>query len=116
MLYHIVSKVKKSPLESHVVAVASLPQPRVLTCITSNRSREDMMRSLITLADSCDAGTCPGIDQWTDTGDFQIRGYRVAPEDRPAGLPVEEDVVMIPRDVLPALITQLRNRLAQQGA
>ncbi|HEX4100508.1 MAG TPA: hypothetical protein VHY21_08195 [Pseudonocardiaceae bacterium] len=71
------------------------------------------MRNVITLASSCEDGNCPGIDQWTDTGDFRVQGYRVAAQDKPAGLPAEEDVVMIPRDVLLALIAQLGQRLAQ---
>jgi hypothetical protein len=38
----------------------------------------------------------------------------VAAEDKPAGLPAEEDVVMIPCDVLLSLIAQLQQRLARQ--
>lgn len=74
------------------------------------------MRHWITLASTCDAGTCPRIDQCADTGDFEIRGYRVTQADKPQGLPAGEDVVMIPRDVLPALIVQLQRVLAQQSA
>jgi hypothetical protein len=70
------------------------------------------MRNVITLA-NCEDGNCPGIDQWTDTQDFRVQGYRVAQEDKPAGLPAGEDVVMIPRDVLLALVAQLQQRLAQ---
>jgi hypothetical protein len=80
-----------------------------------NRAWEGTMRKLIPLA-NCEDGNCPGIDQWTDTRDFQIRGYRVAAEDKPAGLPAEEDVVMIPCDVLLSLIAQLQQRLARQPA
>ena len=29
------------------------------------------MRNVITLANSCEDGNCPGIDQWTDTQDFR---------------------------------------------
>lgn len=86
-----------------------------LPCIVVNRSRQDMMRNVITLA-GCEDGSCPGIDQWTDTQDFRIQGYRVAEQDKPAGLPAEEDVVMIPRDVLPTLIGQLLLRLTRQPA
>jgi hypothetical protein len=71
------------------------------------------MRNVITLA-SCEDGNCPGIDQWTDTQDFRVQGYRVAQADKPAGLPAEEDVVMIPREVLLSLIAQLQQGLAQQ--
>lgn len=70
------------------------------------------MRNVITLA-NCEDGNCPGIDQWIDTQDFRVQGYRVAAEDKPAGLPAGEDVVMIPRDVLLALVAQLQQRLAQ---
>lgn len=92
------------------------PCPAALTCIDVNRrSREDTMRNMIKLA-GCEDGNCPGIDQWTDTQDFRVQGYRVAAEDKPAGLPADEDVVMIPREVLLALIAQLQRRLAQQPA
>jgi hypothetical protein len=95
---------------------ASLAHPSALACITRNQSREDMMRNRITLASDCDGGVCPRIDQWTDTGDFGIQGYRVADADKPADLPAGEDMVMIPRDVLPVLIAQLQRALAAQPA
>lgn len=73
------------------------------------------MRNVITLA-SCEDGNCPGIDQWTDTQDFRVQGYRVARKDKPAGLPAEEDVVMIPREVMLSLIAQLQQGFVQQPA
>ncbi len=40
----------------------------------------------------------------------------MAQDDKPAGLPAEEDVVMIPREVMLSLLAQLQQGLVQQPA
>lgn len=69
------------------------------------------MREFVQLT-NCEDGNCPGFGQWADTGDFSVCGYRVAQADKPADLPEEEDILMVPRDVMPALLAQLLARLA----
>jgi hypothetical protein len=71
------------------------------------------MRNVITLA-SCEDGNCPQIDQLSD-GDFEIQGYTIAAADKP-DMPAGHDRVRIPRDSVLSLVTQLQQRLAQQGA
>lgn len=69
------------------------------------------MREFVQLT-TCEDGNCPGFGQWADTGDFRVQGYRVAQADKPADLPSEEDILMIPRDVMLTLLAQLLARLA----
>lgn len=65
------------------------------------------MREFVALTD-CEDGNCPGFGRWTDTGDFRVQGYRVAPSDKPGDLPDAEDVLTIPHDVMLKLLAQLR--------
>lgn len=67
-----------------------------LNCIALNRSREDAMRQYVRLTE-CSGGSCPAFDEWTDTGEFRVTGYKVAPEDK-LGIPDTEDVVTVPRE------------------
>lgn len=68
------------------------------------------MREFVRLT-NCSDGNCPSVDQWTDTGDFRVQGYKVAAEDKP-GIPANEDVVTVPEETVLQLLAQLRLRLA----
>jgi hypothetical protein len=59
----------------------------------------------------CFDGNCPGFDEWQDTRDFRVTGYKVAPEDKP-GIPDTEDVVTVPRGVVFELISCLLRQAA----
>lgn len=65
------------------------------------------MREYVQLT-NCEDGNCPRFIQWTDTGDYGVQGNRVGPSDKPADLPNEEDIIMIPHDVMLTLLAQLR--------
>lgn len=47
----------------------------------SESDSEDTVREFVQLT-NCEDGNCPGFGQWADTGDFSVRGYRVAQADK----------------------------------
>jgi hypothetical protein len=68
------------------------------------------MRDYVRLT-NCSDGNCPGFDQWLDTGDFRVTGYKVAPEDK-TDAATTEDVVTVPRNVVLQLVAQMQQRCA----
>lgn len=101
-------------LEPQLSDLLPSPARAALACIGVNRSREDAMRKMITLA-GCSDGNCPQFTQWPDTKDFGVRGYRVVAEDK-VGIPDTEDMVMIPYQVMLRLLAQLLPRLLSHAA
>lgn len=51
----------------------------------------------------CYDGNCPAVDLDTETGDFWVTGYVLAPRDK-VGVPATEDRVVVPREVLIAAV------------
>jgi hypothetical protein len=72
------------------------------------------MRQFVRLT-NCSAGNCPGFDQWADTQDFRVTGYKVPEEDK-QGIPVTEDVVTVPKEKVFELVVVLLARLQQTAA
>lgn len=72
------------------------------------------MRQFVRLT-NCSGGNCPGFDQWADTHEFRVTGYRVAAEDK-QGIPRNEDVVTVPQETVYQLRALLLAQLQQRAA